>query len=136
MSHVVLLDKEAVQALADPHHRKHRRVLSHAQVVAHRRRRTAIQTVIPTSVRVEAGWDRTAPRSAFLNRLRITDLPLDATHANVAAELRSRLGVSVADAHLGAVIATTTADRITVITSDPGDIRAVAGTVRITTVAI
>jgi hypothetical protein len=53
---------EAVQARRDPGHPKHRRVVSQAQVVADRRRRAvAIQLVVPTAVRVEAGWDRTSP---------------------------------------------------------------------------
>ena len=60
MTHLVVLDCEAIQALRDPGHPKHRRVVSHAQVVASRKRRAvAIQMVVPTAVRVEAGWDRT-----------------------------------------------------------------------------
>ncbi len=62
MSQLVILDNEAVLALADPGHRKHRQVVSQAQVVADRKRRAAaIQVVVPTAVRVEAGWDRTSP---------------------------------------------------------------------------
>ena len=58
MSQVVLLDNEAVQALEDPTHPKHRRVVAQAQVVAQRKRRAAsIEVVVPTAVRVEAGWD-------------------------------------------------------------------------------
>jgi hypothetical protein len=72
-----------------------RRVVSHAQVVASRKRRAvAIQMVVPTAVRVEAGWDRTAPAWAFPNRLRITDRPLDTASANTAAGIRDRTGVS------------------------------------------
>jgi hypothetical protein len=128
MTHVVLLDNEAVQALGEPGHAKHRRVLSHLQVVADRRRRALqIDLRVPTSVRVEAGWDRSARRSAFLNRLRISDEPLDRPVADIAAAIRSDLGISAADAHLGAVVRTTRSDRISVLTSDPGDMDAVAG---------
>lgn len=128
MSHLVILDNEAVQALADPGHRKHRQVVSHVQVVASRKRRgAAIQVVVPTAVRVEASWDRTSPAWAFPNRLRVADVPLDAAHANAAAAIRGRTGVSVADAHVGAVIGSALADQITVVTSDPGDMRLVAG---------
>jgi hypothetical protein len=128
MSQVVLLDNEAVRALGDPTHPKHRRVVAQAQVVAQRKRRAAtIEVAVSTAVRVEAGWDRSASGWAFPNRLRITDMPLDSVHANTAASIRNRTGVSVADAHLGAVIQSAPADRITVVTSDPDDMRLVAG---------
>jgi hypothetical protein len=137
MTRLVVLDNEAVQALADPAHRKHRRVVSHAQVVASRKRRAAaIEVVVPTAVRVEAGWDRTSPAWAFPNRLRVGDLPLDTAYASTAAAIRSRTGVSVADAHLGAVIQSAPADQITVVTSDPGDMRLVAEDKDITVAAI
>jgi predicted nucleic acid-binding protein len=127
MTRLVVLDNEAVQALRDPAHPKHRHVVSHAQVVASRKRRAAaIEVVVPTAARVEAGWDRTSPAWAFPNRLRIADLPLDAASASTAAAIRTRTGVSVADAHLGAVIHSASAGQITVITSDPGDMRLVA----------
>lgn len=137
VSHLVLLDNEAVQALGDPTHPKHRKVVSYAQIVATRKRSAAaIDLAVPVAVRVEAGWDRTASSWAFANRLRITDRSLDATHANTAADIRHRTGVSVPDAHLGAVILSSSADRITVITSDPGDMRLVAGDVAATIVTI
>jgi predicted nucleic acid-binding protein len=132
---LVLLDNEAVQALADPHHPKHRRVLSHLQTVADRKRRTAMSAAVPTSVRVEAGWDRTAPRSAFLNRLLIRDVPLDNDHANLAAAIREESDVSVADAHLGAVVRRADAE-VAVMTSDPADMRAVSGAARVTIITL
>lgn len=137
MSRLVVLDNEAVQALRDPAHRKHRRVVSHAQVVASRKRRAAaIDLVVPTAVRVEAGWDRTSSAWAFPNRLRIADIPLDAAHANAAAAIRNRTRVSVPDAHLGAAVQAASADQITVVTSDPGDMRIVASGKDITVAAI
>jgi predicted nucleic acid-binding protein len=137
MSQVVLLDNEAVQALEDPMHPKHRRVVAQAQVVAQRKRRAAsIEVVVPTAVRVEAGWDRTASAWAFPNRLRINDMPLDSVHANTAAAIRNRTGLSVADAHLGAAIQSAPADRITVVTSNPDDLRLMAGHRQIIVVSI
>lgn len=128
MSQLLILDNEAVRALADPAHPQHRQVVSHAQVVASRKRRAiAIEVVVPTAVRVEAGWDRTSPGRAFPNRLRIADVPLDAGQASAAAKVRERTRVSVADAHIGAVIALALADLISVVSSDPGDMRLVAG---------
>src|SRR5512142_1840273 len=133
MTHLVVLDCEAVQALRDPRHPKHRQVVSHTQVVASRKRRAAaIQLAVPTAVRVEAGWDRTSPAWAFPNRLRITDSPLDTASANTAAGIRDRTGVSVADSHLGTVIQSAPHSQITVVTSDPGDMRLVAGDKKIT----
>jgi hypothetical protein len=128
MTHLIVLDNEAVQALRDPGHPKHRHVVSQTQVVANRKgRAAAIQMVVPTAVRVEAGWDRTSPARVFPNRLRIADSPLDTTSANIAAGIRDRTGVSVADSHMGAVIQSASYDQITVVTSDPGDMRLVAG---------
>lgn len=128
MNHLVILDNEAVRALADPAHRKHRQALSHAQVVADRKRRAAaIEIVVPTAVRVEAGWDRSSPAWAFPNRLRIADVSLDTAQASAAAAIRERTKVSVADAHIGAVIESASADLISVVSSDPGDMRLVAG---------
>ena len=127
MMRLVVLDNEAVQALQDPAHPKHRHVVSHAQVVASRKRRAvAIQVVVPTAVRVEAGWDRTSPAWVFPNRLRIADSPL-AVSSGLSAGIRNETGVSVADSHVGAIIQSAHDGQITVVTSDPGDMRLVAG---------
>ncbi len=137
MTHLVVLDCEAIRALRDPGHPKHRRVVSHAQIVASRKRRAVtIQMVVPTAVRVEAGWDRTSPAWVFTNRLRIADNPLDTASANTAAGIRDRTGVPVADSHLGAVIRSAPHDQVTVVTSDPADMRLVAGDKSITVAAI
>ncbi|MBO0835172.1 MAG: hypothetical protein J2P28_06580 [Actinobacteria bacterium] len=127
MSRLVVLDNEAVHALRDPTHAKHRRVVSHVQIVASRKKRAeSIGIVVPTAVRVEAGWDRTSPAWAFPNQLRTADSPLDTRSANIAAAVRTRTGVSVADAHIGAVLRAGQDARLTVITSDPGDMRRLA----------
>ena len=61
MSRLVLLDNEAVQALRDPAHRKHRRVLAEVEFAFKRVVRTLpVSVAVPAAVRVEAGWDRTA----------------------------------------------------------------------------
>lgn len=128
MSRVIILDNEAVQALRTPAHPKHNRVLSHVQVVASRKMRAMpVSLAVPTGVRVEAGWDRTAPNWAFLNHLRIADIALDGPRANSAATILNRAKVSVADAHIGAAVEGSPDTGITVITSDPHDIRQVAG---------
>jgi hypothetical protein len=137
MTHLVVLDCEAVQALRDPGHPRHRQVVSQAQVVANRKRRAvAIQIVVPTAVRVEAGWDRTSPVWVLPNRLRIADSPLDTASASAAAGIRARTGVSVADSHMGTVIQSAPHSQITVVTSDPADMRLVAGDKSITVATI
>jgi hypothetical protein len=137
MSRQVVLDNEAVQALRDPAHSKHRRVVSHVQVVASRKRRAEpIGIVVPTAVRVEAGWDRTSSGWAFPNQLRIADSPLDTPAANTAAAIGASMGVSVAGAHVGAVARSIPDAQVTIITSDPGDMRRIAGDADITIVTI
>ena len=138
MSHLVVLDNEAIQALSDPAHKKHVHVISHVQVVVadRKRRGLSITVAAPTAVRVEAGWDRTKPAWAFLNRLLIGDITLDGSSANSAASIRQYARVSVADAHIGAVIQQATATKVTVITSDPGDIRRVAADREVNVVTI
>lgn len=125
----VALDNEAVQALFDPRHRKHVIVSAHIVAVAGRRRRNVeTKVVVPTSVRVQAGWDRKHRDSAALNLLRVLDLPLDTATADRAALLRRTTGVSVADCHLGAVLQELSqGGEVAVITSDPADIARVAG---------
>ena len=137
MSHLIVLDNEAVQALSDPSHKKHVHVLSQVRMVAGRKSRDlSVTVVVPTAVRVEASWDRSVPAWAFLNGLRIGDITLDGRNANIAASIRQGARVSVADAHIGAVIQAATATKVTVITSDPEDIRRVAADKEVNVVSI
>jgi predicted nucleic acid-binding protein len=136
----VILDNEAVQALWSPEHRNHRRALSHVQVVAVRKRkgRRSAEIVVPVSVRVEAGWDRSDARAAFINLLGIRDAPLDKESGNRAAAISVEHGASVADAHVGATAQLVPEDAgpVTIISSDPDDMRAVAGPRRVTIVKL
>jgi len=121
----LLLDNEAVQALRDTGHRRHRRVALLVEVTAASgRRRGRPAPVVPTAVRVEAAWDRRDPRAASINRFKVVDAPLDGELADRAARLLSELRVSVPDAHLGATIAAV--GTCTVITSDVDDVRRMA----------
>lgn len=134
----IVLDNEAIQALATSNHAKHRRVLAHLEGVAARRRRgRVVEAVVPTSVRVEAGWDRTNPTAAVLNRFRVRDHHLDGHAADVAASLVSSGVVSsVADAHVGATVRGAQGDDIVVISSDPHDMAAVCAPVPVRIVPI
>jgi hypothetical protein len=113
-----------VQALRDPAHRKHRRALAFLEAMVARGRGGAAP-VVPTAVRVEAAWDRRVAGAATINRFRVTHAVLDRLGADRAATLVAALRISVADAHLGAVMATTPAP-CAVLTSDVDDIRRIA----------
>jgi hypothetical protein len=56
--------------------------------------------------------------------------------ANAAATIRHAAQVSVADAHIGAVVQSAPADRISVLTGDPADMRRIAGDRNVTVVTI
>jgi len=127
----LVLDNEAVQALADVHHRKHRRALAFVEVANQRsaRRRGALAVRVPVAVRVEAGWDRSAPGAALVNRIsRARDVVLDARAANRAAELRAQTGVSVVDATV-AQASEAASGPVTIVTSDPTDMQRLASIV-------
>lgn len=134
----VVLDNEAVQALRDRAHPKHQRALSYVQVIAGRKRRTgkAQPVLVPTAVRVEAGWDKTDPEAAFINLLGVRDAVLDDDAANRAARLVADHQVSVADSHIGAVVQAlpTGAGPVTIISSDPKDMAKVANAAAVTVV--
>jgi hypothetical protein len=127
-ANTVILDNEAVQALIDPTHRKHRRLLAAVEAVAARnlRRAGSVRLLAPTTVRVEACWDRQARGSAVINQLRVGDAALDSAAADLAARVRAALGVSVADGHIAAVLGTEPGPHA-VVTSDAEDIRRIAG---------
>lgn len=133
----VVLDNEAVTALADTTHRKHRIVVAHmAGAVARRRKGVATRVMVATAVRVEAGWDRSEAGAAAINRFRVADASLDGAAANLAATIVNRTGVSVADAHTGAVLRSLADDDIVVLTSDPRDMVRVAAPQLITAIRI
>src|SRR5262245_3907095 len=129
----LILDNEAVQALIDPAHRKHRWAVSTVLLAVRRNRRhtASMRLIVPTAVRVESGWDRRERTAAKINRLRFEDVGLDSQTADRAAAVRSALGVSVADAHLAAVLADTKG-RLAVVTSDRKDIDRLAAHLGIT----
>jgi hypothetical protein len=125
----VVLDKEAVQGLLDPHHPKHRRVVALLTEVNRRnvRRAGRVTVIVPTTVRVEAGWDRTDPAGANANRLaRPRDHILDTVAADRAALLRAAADVSVVDACV-AQAAEAAPRPAVIVTSDAQDMTRLAG---------
>jgi predicted nucleic acid-binding protein len=124
---ILILDNEAVQALTDPTHRKHQWVISSVLLAVRRNQDQAasVRLIVPTAVRVESGWDRRTRGAAAVNRLRFEDAALDGRAADRAAAVRSKLGVSVADAHIAAVLSATNGPHA-VVTSDRKDLRRIA----------
>jgi hypothetical protein len=127
----IVLDNEAVQALADANHRKHRRALAFVEATNERsgRRRQPLSVVVPVTVRIEAGWDRRAPEAARLNRIsRARDVVLDGRAADGAAGLRRQTGVSVVDATVARVAEASTGP-VTILSSDASDMGRLAALV-------
>ena len=122
----LILDNEAVQALRDPAHPKHKRALSFCEATNSRsngRHFAPHVVVVPVAVRVEAELDRTSSTSARFNLLsRSADVNLDAVRANSAATIRLRTGVSAVDASVIQAAAEMTAP-VQILTSDGGDMR-------------
>lgn len=92
--------------------------------------------VVPTAVRLEAGWRRRDPAAAGANRLVSNDVPLDRADADRAVQLRHLVPTaSVVDATV-AVAAERVTDDIScavveVLTSNVADISALAAHVKV-----
>ncbi|MCL2848720.1 MAG: hypothetical protein FWE61_01585 [Micrococcales bacterium] len=115
----IVLDNEAVQALMDRHHPKHARVLAHLAAAAHTQ--TSAPLEVPATVMVEAGWDRSDPRLAELNRLHPLVDPLDEQRSRECVHLMGRRRAGVVDTHVAA-LANCRPDPVTVLTSDRDDL--------------
>lgn len=127
---VVILDNEAVNVLLNGGPKRARiNAFFDATHRAKRKRSPDRRLIVPTTVRAEARWDRRAAGAAYIDRLSISDSPLDADAANAAAAIAADCDVSPADAHIGVVARAYAGHNVTVLTSDPADIScAVAGT--------
>ena len=102
--------------------------LSFVEGIAQRRaRRGTVKVLVPVAVRVEAGWNRTSPRSAVVNRVSgARDAPLTGSAADRAAELRVAFEVSVVDATV-AQAAEAAPPPVAIISSDVRDMTVLAG---------
>jgi hypothetical protein len=122
----LVLDNEAVAALADVRHPKHRAALGFLEGAQRRRGRSQFRVLVPVAVRVEAGWDRHDRASATINRVSgARDHPLTGDGANVAHRLRQATGVSVVDATVGEAAAAAPKP-VVILTSDRSDMTALA----------
>ena len=97
--------------------------LTEAVRTGNRRIPGSAQIATTTAVRVEAGLDRRSSDSAQLGRLRVHDVALDSSRADLAVHLR-RLGGSVVDATVAELALSLADDRVTVLTSDLTDLPA------------
>ena len=101
MKSLIVLDNEAVQAMGSPAHPKHQRVLSLVQVVAQRKRRAAeVALAVPTTVRAQAGWDRTVAAWALANRLRVADEAHIVVDSDVCRSCTTKACVTACPANL------------------------------------
>ena len=126
----VVLDNEAVEALADVRHPKHRTVLALLEVTNQRRSRKAqVRVAVPTAVRIEAGWDRNDPSSAHMNRIsRAVDVNLNTAVANRCVRLRRLVpDASVVDVAVAQAAETAAQQPVTIITSDSQDMTSLTG---------
>jgi hypothetical protein len=122
-----VLDNEAVQALADPAHPKHRKALAVIGLAQQRSRakRGRVPVLVPVAVRIEAGWDRSEARAASINRLDIQDVELRDERVDRAVRLARDANVSVVDATVGE--AALGADKpVAIVTSDVDDMTRLA----------
>ena len=125
----LVLDNEAVSALlaTTPQHAERAQVLE-AIMAANGR------TVVPTAVRCEALWDRTETVAAAANLHVKDDDPLDPAAANRNVQLRQAVpAASLVDASV--VVSAERlpgGDVVEILTSDPGDIAALAGHAAVT----
>lgn len=124
----LVLDNEAAQALLSRHLQDRRRAAVVKAVTA-----ANGQVVVPTPVRVEAGWRRRDPAAAGANRLAVDDVTFDGSGADRGIELR-RLVPSASVVNSAVAV---TAERIgeaagtvEILTSDVTDMTALAGHVR------
>ncbi len=117
---VVVLDNEAVQAVADPQHPKHRRLTAALRAA----RTDQARVLVPLAVRVEAAVLRDSPTTTSLGRLKVEDVPLSSPRADRAIELAVGLTASAVDATVAQCAEEHAAAgaRVTVYTSDVHDL--------------
>lgn len=125
----VVLDNEALQALADPRHRKHQVMLEKIAAVKYESGRGAsVRVVTPTAVRVEAHVSRRSAGTATLGRFRVQDISLDSTRADRCVALAVAAAATAVDATVAeAAESEARTRRVSVYTSDVGDLTRLVG---------
>lgn len=127
---VAVLDNEALQAIADVAHAKHRAVMALVQAMSGRNNRSpgSARLLTTTAVRVEALIDRSAPAAARLGAMRVHDVPLDGARADGCVALSSAAGGSAVDATVAqaAADAALLGAKVSIYTSDLKDLQRLA----------
>ncbi len=127
----LVLDNEAAHALSSSRAHDRRRASVIAAIMA-----ANGKVVVPTAVRVEAGWRRRDPAAAGANRLVSDDVPLEGADADRAVQLRRLVATaSVVDATVAVAAQWIAADVpcaiVEILTSDVADISALAAHVEV-----
>lgn len=125
----LVLDNEALQALGDRRHAKHRVMLEKIAAVAYESRRGAsVRVVTPTVVRVEALISRRASETATLGRFKVQDITLDSTRADRCVVLAAAATATAVDATVAeAAESEARTRRVSVYTSDVADLTRLVG---------
>lgn len=135
----VILDTEAVRAILRPRHPGFRSVASRLEAARWRSpNHTDVTLHVPATVQLEAGWDRTSPSSALINRYPIRIDALDSSTADAAAQLVAKHSVTPADAHVGVLCQRLASSgvRVIVLTGDPDGIELLGSPSTITALRI
>lgn len=124
----MVLDNEALQALADLRHPKHRVMLEKIAAVKYESARGAsVRVVTPTAVRVEALVSRQTAGTAALGRFNVQDIALDSTRADRCVALAAAATATAVDATVAEVAESEARTRqVSVYTSDVGDLHRLA----------
>ena len=129
---VLVLGPEAIVALSDPGHPHHRQTLAFYEANRPSQRGNKDRrTVVPVSVRVAVGWDRTTSVAGPIDRLNLRDVVLDRAGADTAADLRRQTGASPIDAAFGAALVGFPGDDVTVLTGDPDGVAVLTAGARV-----
>lgn len=120
----MVLDNEAVQALANLRHLKHRVMLEKLAAVKYESARGAsVRVVTPTAVRVEALVSRQSAGTASLGRFHVQDIALDAARADRCVALAHAASATAVDATVAeAAESEARTRRVSVCTSDVEDL--------------
>jgi len=124
-----VLDNEALQALADRHHPKHRGMLEKIAAVTYESRRgVSVRVVTPTAVRVEALVSRQAAGTATLGRFQVQDVPLDGARADRCVTLAAAATATVVDTTVAeAAESQAGTRRVSIYTADVADLTRLVG---------
>lgn len=123
-SAALVLDNEALQALADPRHPKHRIMLEKIAAVKYESLRgSSVRVVTPTAVRVEALISRQTPGAAAPGRFNVQDIALDSTRTDRCVTLAAAAAATAVDATVAeAAESEARTRRVSVYTSDVADL--------------